>query len=53
MFSEIIKEFLHSNKPIFTIGYGLAALCEVKVGDDWLFAGYNVTGPSLLEQVNT
>ncbi|XP_058160870.1 glutamine amidotransferase-like class 1 domain-containing protein 1 isoform X3 [Dasypus novemcinctus] len=50
--ARILQHFHSESKPICAIGHGVAALCCATSEDgSWVFRGYSVTGPSVLELV--
>lgn len=48
---RILTHFISNQKPVCAVGQGVAALCCATEGQQWIFSGYSLTGPSVFELV--
>lgn len=50
--AKILQHFISEKKPVCAVGHGVSALCcAVTEERSWIFRGYSLTGPSVLELV--
>ncbi|XP_053741637.1 glutamine amidotransferase-like class 1 domain-containing protein 1 [Synchiropus splendidus] len=48
---RILTHFITQQKPVCAVGQGVSALCCTTDGQQWIFRGYSLTGPSVFELV--
>lgn len=51
--ARILSQFSSQQKPVCAVGQGVSALCCATEGQQWLFSGYSLTGPSVFELVRS